>query len=245
MTSFDVDLDRSSPIPLYHQIAEQLHRSIRSGELEPGSLLGNEIRLADRLGLSRPTMRRAIGELVDKGVLVRKRGVGTQVVQGPITRSVQLSSLFDDLSSSDQHPATAVLTNEVVPASDEVAAALKLPRRSSVLHLRRVRFALGKPLAILENHLPDHLVEIGDADLGSAGLYQLMRAAGVRMKVAKQRIGAREGSENECALLEEPADSPMLTMDRLTHDDTGTTLEWGRHVYRASRYDFAVTLVGR
>ena len=104
---------------------------------------------------------------------------------------------------------------------------------------------LGKPLAILVNHLPDRLVEIGDADLGSTGLYQMMRAAGVRMKVAKQRIGAREGSPDECALLEEPADSPMLTMDRLTHDDTGTAVEWGRHVYRASRYDFAVTLVGR
>ena len=67
-------------------------------------MLGNEIGLADRFGLSRPTMRRAIQELVDKGVLVRKRGVGTQVVQGPITRSVQLSSLFDDLSSADQQP---------------------------------------------------------------------------------------------------------------------------------------------
>jgi DNA-binding GntR family transcriptional regulator len=245
MADFDVDLDRSSTVPLYQQIAEQLHHSIRTGKLEPGSLLGNEIRLADRLGLSRPTMRRAIGELVDKGVLVRKRGVGTQIVQGPITRSVQLSSLFDDLQSEEQQPGTAVLTNEVVPASDEVAAALKVPRRIPVLHLRRVRLAGGKPLAILENYLPHQLIDVGAEDLTSVGLYQLMRKAGVRMKVAKQRIGARAGTGDECALLDEPAASPLLTMDRVTHDDTGIVVEWGRHVYRASRYDFAVTLVGR
>src|SRR6476620_4670832 len=115
------DLDRSSPIPLYHQMAEQIHQAIQQGTLEPGSLLGNEILLADRYGLSRPTMRRAIQELVEKGVLVRRRGVGTQVVQGPITRPVQLTSLFDDLSNADQKPRTAILTNEVVPASDEVS----------------------------------------------------------------------------------------------------------------------------
>src|SRR6478752_750263 len=189
MTSFDVDLDRSSPIPLYHQIAEQIHRSIRSGEMEPGALLGNEIGLADRLGLSRPTMRRAIQELVDKGVLVRKRGVGTQVVQGPITRSVQLSSLFDDLAGEDREPRTDLLTSEVVPASDEVAVALNVSPRTPVLHLRRVRYARSEPLAILENHLPRHLIDIGAEDLSAFGLYHILREAGVRMKVAKQRIG--------------------------------------------------------
>ena len=245
MADFGVDLDRSSPIPLYHQMAEQIHRAIQEGSLEPGSLLGNEIVLADRFGLSRPTMRSAIQELVDKGVLVRKRGVGTQVVQGPINRSVQLTSLFDDLTSADQQPRTAVLTNEVVPASDEVAAALKLPRRHPVLHLRRVRYTRNKPLAILDNHLPHQLVDIGAGDLAEQGLYHLMRTAGVRMKVAKQRIGARQGTPDECTWLNEPLESPLLTMERVTHDDTGKVVEWGRHVYRPAHYQFSVTLVGR
>lgn len=245
MADFTAELDRSSPIPLYHQMAEQIHQAIQQGTLEPGSLLGNEILLADRYGLSRPTMRRAIQELVEKGVLVRRRGVGTQVVQGPITRPVQLTSLFDDLSNADQKPRTAILTNEVVPASDEVSRALTLPRRHPVLHLRRVRYTNNQPLAILENHLPHQLLDIGAGDLARQGLYQLMRSAGVRMKVAKQRIGAREGTPDECQWLNEPLDSPLLTMERVTHDDTGRAVEWGRHVYRPSHYQFAVTLVGR
>ena len=86
-------VDRSSPVPLYHQVAEQLERAIGDGTLVPGDRIANEISLADQLGLSRPTMRQAIQTLVDKGMLVRKRGVGTQVVQSPIRRTVELTSL--------------------------------------------------------------------------------------------------------------------------------------------------------
>lgn len=97
-------LNRSSAVPLYQQLAGQLQRAIATGELAPGSQLGNEIALAERCGLSRPTTRRAIAELVGQGLLVRKRGVGTQVVRGRIDRPVKLSSLFDDLARTHQHP---------------------------------------------------------------------------------------------------------------------------------------------
>jgi DNA-binding GntR family transcriptional regulator len=215
--------------------------------------LGNEIEFAQQCGVSRPTTRRAIAELVGRGLLVRKRGVGTQVVRGRIDRQVKLSSLFDDLARTQQHPKTRVLINEVTPGSDEVCARLRLPRRHPVLHLRRVRLVGDEPLAILENYLPDQAGAaaggigggIGAADLTAVGLYQAMREAGVRMCVAKQRIAAREGTREECELLGEPAGSPLLTMERLTHDDSGRVVEWARHAYRPDRYAFTVTLVGR
>ena len=69
-----VELDRSSPVPLYYQLAQAIEAAIRDGELAPGDRFENELALAKRLTLSRPTTRRAIQELVDKGLLVRKRG---------------------------------------------------------------------------------------------------------------------------------------------------------------------------
>src|SRR5690606_41132648 len=67
-----------SPIPLYYQVAQSLKRTIASGELAPGERLANEIDLAATLGVSRPTVRRALRYLVEEGLLVRKPGVGTQ-----------------------------------------------------------------------------------------------------------------------------------------------------------------------
>src|SRR5215212_6036677 len=69
-----VELDRSSPVPLYYQLAQAIEAAIRDGELSPGDRFENELALAKRLTLSRPTTRRAIQELVDKGLLVRERG---------------------------------------------------------------------------------------------------------------------------------------------------------------------------
>src|ERR1700712_3694153 len=87
-----IDLDRSSPVPLYHQLAVALERAITDGRLRPGDRLENELAMTTRLGLARPTARQAIQELVRKGLLVRKRGVGTQVVAAaPIRRDVKFS----------------------------------------------------------------------------------------------------------------------------------------------------------
>ncbi|WP_432484977.1 GntR family transcriptional regulator [Kineococcus esterisolvens] len=239
------DLDRSSPVPLYFQVARQIEQAIEGGKLPPGSRLENEIHLADRLGLSRPTMRRAIQQLVDKGLLVRKRGVGTQVVHGQVTRPVELTSLHDDLAANGQRPTTRVLLHEVVPATDEVAASLTVAEGSPVLHLRRLRFSADEPLAVLENWLPEPFTDLSEASLAERGMYQLLRSRGVGMRVARQRIGARRATAEECSLLDENRGSPLLTMERTTHDDSGRAVEWGRHVYRASRYAFEVTLVDR
>jgi DNA-binding GntR family transcriptional regulator len=243
MSALSVDLDRSSPVPLYYQVAQQIEHAINEGQLSPGDRLDNEISLAEQFGLSRPTMRRAIQELVDKGLLVRKRGVGTQVVHGQVSRPVELTSLYDDLAGHHQAPRTEVLANEVVGAPDEVAAMLAVKPGSPVLHLRRLRYAHDEPLAIMENYLPEDLIPIGESDLVGRGLYQLMRSKGVNIRVAKQRIGARSGTPEECLLLGEKRGSPVLTMERAAHDDSGRAVEWGRHAYRASQYSFEVTLV--
>ncbi len=243
MTELFVDLDRSSPVPLYFQVAQQIEHAINEGGLAPGDRLDNEISLAEQFGLSRPTMRRAIQELVDKGLLVRKRGVGTQVVHGQVTRPVELTSLFDDLATHHQAPTTKVLNNETMRATDEVSVMLAVPAGSEVLHLRRLRYAHGEPLAIMENFLPADLIGVGEGDLAARGLYQLMRGKGVNIRVAKQRIGARTGTPEECGLLNEKRGTPVLTMERAAHDDSGRPVEWGKHCYRASQYSFEVTLV--
>jgi DNA-binding GntR family transcriptional regulator len=114
----EVELDRSSPVPLYYQLAQAIEAAIRDGDLVPGDRFENELDLAKRLTLSRPTTRRAIQEIVDKGLLVRKRGVGTQVVQNPVHRRVELTSLFDDLARAGQEPTTELLDYQVGQAND-------------------------------------------------------------------------------------------------------------------------------
>lgn len=240
-----IAVDRTSPVPLYYQVAQELERAIESGELKPGTQLDNEIALADRLGLSRPTMRRAIEYLVQRGLLVRKRGVGTQVVRQVIRRPLELTSLYDDLSSEGKRPATRVLSLETAPAPDAVAYALGLAEGSLVIALERLRFAEDEPLALMHNFIPQGLVELTAEALERTGLYQLMRAAGVRLHLASQSIGARAATAAEAAALAERKGASVLTMRRTTFDDAGRAVEYGTHLYRPSIYSFEFVLVSR
>ena len=240
-----MDLDRSGPMPLYHQVASRIEESIRNGAMPPGARLENEIALGERLGLSRPTIRRAIQDLVDKGLLVRRRGIGTQVVHGPVTRKVELTSLYDDLTQGSQQPTTKLLDRSDVPATQAVAEALGVEVGATVVHVLRVRFAEDVPMAVLENYLPPEFADLTDEDLRAHGLYQLLRSRGVTMRVAKQRIGARAATDDEAGLLEIEDGDPVLTMSRTAYDASGRAVEYGLHCYRPDRYSFEVTLVDK
>ena len=85
-------VDKTSPVPLYFQIAENLKNAIESGVLKPGQRLDNEIALSERLSVSRPTVRQAIQRLTNEGLVVRQRGVGTVIVDRRIQRRLALSS---------------------------------------------------------------------------------------------------------------------------------------------------------
>ncbi|MFG2358899.1 GntR family transcriptional regulator [Streptomyces sp. NPDC048521] len=245
LDSLTFALDRTSPVPLYHQLAQQLEAAVEQGALAPGNLLGNEVDLSVRLGLSRPTVRQAIQSLVDKGLLVRRRGVGTQVVHSQVRRPLELSSLYDDLESAGQAPTTRILREERIPATADVAAALAITEGAEVTVLERLRCAHGRPVAFLRNHLPASLLELGTERLEATGLYRIMRSAGITLHSARQSIGARGATAQEAALLEETAGAALLTMRRTAYDHTGRPVEYGSHVYRASRYAFDFQLLVR
>lgn len=238
-----MDLDRSGPVPLYFQVAQKIEGAIMNGTLPAGSRLENEVSLGDRLGLSRPTVRRAIQDLVDKGLLVRRRGIGTQVVHGQVTRGVELTSLYEDLSRSGQKPSTKILNYKITNADAKISEQLGVAVGSPVLYLQRVRFADKVAVSIMENWLPEDFTDITQEELNEHGLYQIMRGRGVTIRVAKQKIGARKSSSFESTVLEIDKNSALLTMDRTAYDNSGRAVEFGHHCYRPDLYSFEATLV--
>lgn len=237
-------LERDGSSPLYAQVSQRIEALISDGTLPAGTRLENEIAMGERFGLSRPTMRRAIQVLVDKGLLVRRRGVGTQIVHGSITRRLELSSLYDDLTHQDRQPTTQVLVFEVVPATADLSESLGVPLEGPALHLRRVRYADGAPIAVLDNHILDPSGVDFEA-LGRTGLYELLRERGTTLKVARQLVSARAATDEEAELLDMVEGSPILTLARTAYDHSGNIIELARHVYRPDRYTIEFTLVDK
>lgn len=236
-----IRIDRSSPVPLYHQLAEQLGAAINGGELQPGDPFENEVALAQRLSVSRPTVRRAIQELVGQGLLLRRRGLGTTVANRKIHRRAELTSLYDDLSRVGDTPTTRVLTLERV-RDERVANALDLPADTEFLAIVRLRSSGDAPLAVLRNWLPPSVSDITREELEGDGLYALLRERGVRPVVAHESIGARTATAAERRYLGIRSSEPVLTMTRSAFDAVGKPVEFGDHCYRSANYAIEVTI---
>ena len=220
-----IRVDHSLPVPLYHQISEPLRKLITSGQLEPGTRLEDELSMAKRLGVSRPTARRALQNLVDLGLVIRKRAIGTIVAPKAIHRDLELTSLYEDLYRAGKKPSTKVLEYTITTPPAHVAISLGISEDQPVAYIRRLRFADNEPLAILTNYIPE-----------------AMKNNSVSTHTARQKISARKATQTEAELLKESRGAAVLTMERIGYDAEGRAIEYGAHIYRASLYSFTMSL---
>ena len=126
----DITLDRSSPVPLYFQISEPIAQLINSGALPADTRLEDELSMAARLHVSRPTARQALQRLVDRGLLTRRRGVGTIVSPRHVHRPMELTSLMRDLVDAGHKVHTTIQRYEARPANAQEADILKIAERT-------------------------------------------------------------------------------------------------------------------
>lgn len=238
----DIRLERESTVPLYQQIAEPLTKLIMSGAIEPGRLIEDEVSLAQRLDVSRPTARRALQELVSSGLLVRRRGVGTRVTPTHVHRQIGLTSLNADLEAAGYVTRTEVLNYQVQLADEDQAARLACDIGDEVVVIERLRWINDRPLGIMHNTIPAPVAP-SLTELTQKGLYACLSERGVRLATGAQTIGARVASEREANLLAIPPGAPLLSIERTAYDASGDIVEFGRHVYDATQYNITIPLV--
>ena len=237
----DVRIDRTSPVPLWHQLCEQLTAAVHDGRLQPGDPFENELAMAARLSLSRPTVRRAMQEMVDQGLLVRRRGVGTTVASRKIHRRAMLTSLHDDLVRAGRSPSTTVLDLRSTRDA-RAAAALDLPADSELL--------ADRPAAHDRRGAPRGAPQLAATGLrrrhgrGARGRRAVRRTARPRRSpvVARQNVGARMPTSEERRRLGIVGRQPVLTMTRTAFASTGDAIEFGDHCYRAEDYSLDLVL---
>lgn len=237
--------DPSSTEPLYAQVAQHLRSAIDEGLLLSGDRLDGEIGLAERWGISRQTMRRATGELVGHGVLLRKHGVGTQVAPRPGWRSTGVRSLYDEMVAAGRDPSTVIRRFALVIPSPKIAKVLEVAPGQKVYKIARLRLVDGVPLAVMHNWIPDNIAGLHREVLQTHGLYQVLRDLGVEMRIAQQSVGADSAGKTNATALGIRVGAPVLSVHTVTYDDLGRPVEMGRHIYRADTFRFQITNVDR
>lgn len=233
----------TSRIAFKHEALYTTLRTEIGSSLRPHDPLPSERELVTRFGVSRSTVRQAIGRLQEEGLVYRAQGAGTFVADpATISKSLALTSFSEDMRSRRLSPDSRLLDLTVVPAGVAVARDLSLSPGARVAHVRRLRLADGLPMCIEEVWLPTERVGELDAGLLSGSLYDVLAARGIRPDHADQVISATVVDADQAALLAVAPYSPALRVDRTTYDDAGVAVERAESIYRADRYDFRITV---
>jgi GntR family transcriptional regulator len=234
----------SEAIALYAQVRESIREQIAGGILKPGEKLPPEEELSTLMGASRMTVRRGILDLIDEGVLYRRRGVGTFVAHRHIDRDHnRLSGYIEAAAEEGFVPRIEVLSREIAGANYMVARALNLREGEPVVRVRTLRLADEEPLAIHEEHVPYRLYpDILDAAIETQQLWELLSDHGYPVKRAVQRIEARLAEDEIAQLLDIEEGAPILYKLRTVYSEDGTPVEFAICYNRGDRYSLTTTL---
>jgi len=235
-------LSGALPLPLYMQLARHLRGLIVEGHLADRDALPSERDLAERFGVSRVTVRKALQELRNEGLLRQHQGVGTFISRSPYVeqRLAALTSFSEDMRSRGFVAGSRWLSRAVTQATPEEALALGLSPGTTVCRFHRLRLADSVPLAIELATVPTRFLP--DPDFDGDSLYDALRQQGHIPFRALQRLSAICLTAEQAALLDAPLGSAALYIERRTLLESGTPLEFVRSQYRGDAYDFIVEL---
>ena len=239
-----LDVNKTLPTPAYLQLTEQLKRAIRSGEFRAGRALPSERVLAEHLGLSRMTVRRALEELAAAHLVEQRRGSGTYVLGRRLEQTVDRVQGFTGEAALLGFKAGSVLLGiERTLAGEEIAHALALDEADTVLRISRLRTADDEPLALQVSHLAPPYLDLSRELLKAKGsLYEtLQEQFNLVPTGAKQAISARMPLRQELDMLAISESTPVLALERTTFMDA-QPFEYVRSAYRSDRYRLLLEL---
>ncbi|NJN82781.1 MAG: phosphonate metabolism transcriptional regulator PhnF [Caldilineaceae bacterium] len=240
-------VDRRASAPLYQQIQENLYDQIRSGELAAGARVPSESDLVNQYGVSRMTARRALDELVNKGLLFRQQGKGTFVADGVLTYGLStMLSFSGTLRTLGHEVTTSVLYQGVALASSEVSERLRLAKGGRVVLVRRLRTVDGKPAAIHTSFLNHELfAPILDIDLSANSLLaSIEQISGARITHTQDGVRASLVSAEDRSILGITEGSPVLDVEGMAYSGNGQPLRYTRAIYRSDLFRLVVTNAG-
>ncbi|MGH8868615.1 MAG: GntR family transcriptional regulator [Actinomycetes bacterium] len=239
-------IDRSSPLPYYHQLKQLVMADIAEKGYQPGDRLPGDHALCEAYDVSRTVVRQALSELEIEGVITRSKGRGTFVAPAPATEGLiaSLTGLYEDVSARGLELRTEVTKIGVVPADDNQAASLRIDVGDPVVHIERLRFVDGDPLVFVVTDVPRWAAPgLENEDLTDESLYRMLEQGyGVHLVRGRRLVEAALAGARLARLLGLRRSDPLLVLRSVAVDRDGRPVESFVAFHRGDRSRFEVDL---
>lgn len=239
-------MQSSMPLPKYHQAYLVLKERLLDGLYNGG--LPSELELTTEFGVSRVTIRKALGNLVAEGLIERTAGRGTRRVNssgaaGQSAPGSGPSHLLDKLVAINQSTTVTVLEYEHLPATESVAAALQVGVGTKVLRIVRLRSTSDGPVSYIVTWLPAaHFRGLTKSKLERKPILTLIEEAGIQISSGTQTVSARQADNLVARHLAVPVGTALLAVNRVVFDKDSKPVQWLQGLYRPDRYEYEMKL---
>ena len=233
-----MSIDENSPTPLYRQVEEAILQLIDNGEYKPGTKIPTEGELCERFGVSRVTVRKALGPLADKGVLERRTGKGTFVAEKRLSRSLSTVMSFSDMCRMQGcHPGARTLRLDLTEPEDDDLKRLRLSDDTEhILLLQRLRYVDSMPVMIETTKFPESFIFLMDEDLDDSSLYELLAKHDIRMTFSRKMLDIKLANYKESKYLKVPDRHPLLRIDSAAESADGRFVHLTHQLCVADRF---------
>lgn len=233
-------LDKTSFIPIYHQLYKHFEGLIASGEMVPGDMLPTETDFASQLGISRMTVRRVISELATAGMVYTIKGKGTFVAKPKLDEiSFKLNQRFDNLSPHEE-VSTRLLECRIIKADPQASNRLGISLGSLCLFCRMITEIGEQPLiyktfyAIYSKRAPLIEKQLKDMSLTNIASQHSLNSPSRTKRILMSSVAKHDEPE----ILQVKDKTPVFFMTETVYDQDNTIIAWGKSIIRGDRYRF-------
>jgi DNA-binding GntR family transcriptional regulator len=233
-------INKDCATPIYKQVVNILTENISSGKWRESDRIPSELELASSLGVSRGSIKKAVSELVDAGVLEQIQGKGTYVKPHDISFPLNegLISFSESLREQGISFVTTILVSETLKADEKLASKLEIPIGSPYMHMERIRSVSGEPIMYIENNINCALVpNIGSEDFEKVSLFETIeRLSGHKVAYSDTSFFAIGADEKRAKSLKVSLGQPMLQQIQTVFLDNNKPIEYARVWLRSNRF---------
>ena len=240
-------LKQDAITPLYVQLMEELETSIRNGVYKPGDKIMTEAEMAKEYGVSLITVRKAVGSLMEKGLVVRKQGKGTFVTKPKYSRNMKkLQSFTEMCEQMGVKPGAQVLEKRLIMADKKVADRLGIEPGSNVVYISRLRLADGEPVQVEKSYFPLKYAFLLEEDLNNGSMFECLKEkAGAKVASSEKMIELCRATAEEAALMDVKKGDYLLFVKSTAYDENGEPMYAGIQLINGDRFSLYVYESGK
>ena len=240
-------LKQDAITPLYVQLMDELEASIRNGVYKPGDKIMTETEMAKEYGVSLITVRKAVGSLMEKGLVVRKQGKGTFVTKPKYSRNMKkLQSFTEMCEQMGVKPGARVLENRLIAADKKVADRLGIEPGSNVVYISRLRLVDGEPVQVEKSYFPLKYAFLLEEDLNDGSMFECLKEkAGAKVASSEKMIELCRATAEEAALMDVKKGDYLLFVKSTACDENGEPMYAGIQLINGDRFSLYVYESGK